>query len=328
MRAVLDYLVSHPASLGALIFVLITLLCTLLLCSYTYRITFKRRKRELGLYEGFSSESHGGHGERMRAMVKALADEPCETVQIRAKDGTWLRCRYYERRKGAPLQVQFHGYRSHPVRDFSGGGGFALRSGYNLALVYQRAHGESEGRSISFGVRESEDAVEWLNYFANRCGNVPIFAVGISMGAATVLLAGAKELPECVKGIIADCPYSDAESIIKRVAGKMGFPPRLVYPFIRLGGRIFGGFDVNLSSPIKAVKDWRVPVLLIHGEDDGFVPCSMSDRIHAEAKKHGQPIKYLTFKGADHGMSYIVDQERYEKEIVCFLSKLTNTDNE
>ena len=326
MRAVLEYLLGHPLLFGALIFILLTVLCTILLSYITYRITFKRKRREIGLYDGFTPESHGGHGARMKAMVVALAAEPYEAIEIRAKDGTRLCCRYYERQKGAPLQVQFHGYRSHPVRDFSGGGGFALRSGYNLALVYQRSHGESEGHAISFGVRESEDAVEWLNYFALRCGGVPIIAVGISMGAATVLLAAAKELPECVKGVIADCPYSDAESIIKRVAGKMGFPALPVYPFIRLGGRIFGGFDVNLSSPVRAARDWRVPVLLIHGEADGFVPCAMSDLIHAEAKKHGRSIRYLTFPGADHGMSYIVDQERYEKEIVDFLSRLTSTD--
>jgi pimeloyl-ACP methyl ester carboxylesterase len=226
----------------------------------------------------------------------------------------------YNRREGAPLQIQCHGYRSHPVRDFSGGGVSALKSGCNLCLIYQRAHGESEGRTICFGAKEREDLVLWVNYFTERLGKeVPIVLVGISMGAATVLLTSEMELPPSVKGVIADCPYSRACDIIKLVAKRMGFPSGMVYPFIRLGGLIFGRFDIEKAAPIDAIGRSRLPILLIHGEDDGFVPKAMSDALHAEAKRTGRRIRYLTFPGADHGMSYIVDTDRYEGEIRSFL---------
>ena len=139
------------------------------------------------------------------------------------------------------------------------------------------------------------------------------------MGAATVLMASGLELPENVKGIIADCPYSSPEEIIKKECGKMGLPPKLAYPFVRLGAMIFGGFDPSSATAKDAVKAAKVPILIIHGEADDFVPCSMSREI-IDACASDKTL--ITIPLAGHGVSYIVDRPLYEKSVEEFLKKI------
>ena len=99
------------------------------------------------------------------------------------------------------------------------------------------------------------------------------------MGAATVLMASELNLPENVVCIIADSPYSSPKAIIRKVCRDRHLPDWLAYPFIRIGAKIFGGVSIEECSAEDAVRNARIPILLIHGEDDRFVPCQMSKRI-------------------------------------------------
>ena len=190
--------------IGAGCFLVLTIACVFGLSAYGYRAAFRRRRQEIGLLDRLEDGSFGGQGARMRVMITDLDARSYEEIEISSEDGLTLRCRYYHLRDGAPLQIQCHGYRSHPVRDFSGGGAMALESGYNLALIYQRGHGRSEGRNITFGVLECRDLHSWISYFIDRQGpDIPIALVGISMGAATVINAAALPLPPSVKAVVA-----------------------------------------------------------------------------------------------------------------------------
>ena len=137
------------------------------------------------------------------------------------------------------------------------------------------------------------------------------------MGAATVLMAAGLDLPENVKGIIADCPYSSPRDIIRKVARDMHMPDRLAWPFVKIGGRVYGGFDVDEMDAARAVKQATVPILIIHGESDSFVPCEMSDIV----LENPALVMRYTFPGADHGFSYLVDTPRYRKIVTDFVEK-------
>ena len=108
-----------------------------------------------------------------------------------------------------------------------------------------------------------------------------------------------------------------------RVSRHMGFPPRLVFPFIRLGGLLFGRFDVAAASPIEAAAKINVPTVLIHGEADKFVPCYMSERIYAALPTENKLL--VTFPGAAHGVSFLSDNERYHKTVDPFVEAAINS---
>jgi len=119
-----------------------------------------------------------------------------------------------------------------------------------------------------------------------------------------------------VVGILADCGYTSSEAIIKKVMRDMHLPAGLLYPFARLGAKLFGGFDPNASSPIDAMKRCRLPIIFFHGDNDGYVPHSMSEENYAACVSEKK--KLVIVKGAGHGLCFPMDKEAYYKELDGF----------
>ena len=187
-------------------------------------------------------------------------------------------------------------------------------------MIEQRAHCSSEGKTISFGVNERQDCLDWTRYAVNRFGpETRILLMGISMGAASVLMASALPLPENVRGIIADCPYTSPKAIICEVARQRGLPGRVMWPFVELSARLYGRFSPSSADAVEAVKHASVPILLIHGEADSFVPCDMGRQI---AAANPSLIEFHTFPGAEHGISYLTDTPRYTEIVNQFCRRV------
>ncbi len=251
--------------------------------------------------------------------IDGAIDLPYENVYIVSHDGLRLHGKYYESKPGAPLAIFFHGYRSSGLRDFAGIMLLALNSGCNALVVDQRAHEDSEGRCLTFGILERQDCMCWVQYALDRWGNVPVLLGGLSMGASTVMMASNLPLPENVRGILADCGYTSPKEIIIKVMNDMKYPPALLYPFVKLGARIYGKFDLEAISSCEALAETKLPLLLVHGEDDKFVPCDMTRRNYAACNSE----KYLlTVPGAGHGISYLTDYETYRDIVLRFFNKI------
>ena len=305
-----------------IILIFLLILIVLLLIAYiSYRIAFYAPKRiadsEVGVPRG---EQYEKHRPGISKSVEEMLTRSFEPVTITSYDGKKLYARYYHVADNAPIQIFFHGYKSSAVLDCCGGSKLAEKLGQNALVVDQRSHGKSDGSSITFGIKERRDCLSWIDYARSRFGdNVKIILSGLSMGAATVLMATDLDLPKNVIGIIADCPYSSPKAIIRKVCKNMHLPAKIMYPFVKLGARLFGGFDLEESSALTAVTRAAIPVLLIHGEDDHFVPCDMSREIH---KSCASRIVFETIPGAGHGLSYMVAPERYEEVTVTFIKSI------
>ncbi len=283
-----------------------------------YRIAFRSpQKGQNDIYRLPPGEQYEPRADEMRGMIRRMAAEPCERVSITSRDGLKLRGRLYLRGgPEAPVDLCFHGWRATGLRDFSGGGLFLLGERHNVLLVDQRAQGDSEGRTMAFGVMERWDCLAWLEYIQNRLElRGPVTLYGVSMGAATVLLTSALPLPGNVRCIIADSPYSSPAAILGKVSRDMGLPEKPALAMMRFGAALFGGFSFDGVNCMEAVKHTRVPILLIHGEEDRFVPLEMSREI---AAANPEMIRLVTFPGAGHGLSYLTDTERYRHEVSEF----------
>ncbi len=264
-------------------------------------------------------EQYEALAEPMLKGIGELMQIPYEPVYITSRDGLKLYGRYYHFRDNGPVQLQFHGYRGNAIREYSGGYGMAMSMGYNAIVVDERAHGKSEGHTITFGVKERYDVLDWVAYTRERFGqDVKTILSGVSMGAATVLMASDLDLPDNVVAITADCSYSDPGAIIRKVCRDIKIPGWLAYPFVVLGGLIWGRFALWQSSPVKSVAGAKVPIHLIHGEDDRFVPCEMSREILAACTGKA---RLVTIPNAGHGLSYLVDRPKYEAVFTAFLKE-------
>lgn len=258
--------------------------------------------------------------EKLLAAVDTADAIPYEEVRIRSSDGLELFGRYYETAPGAPVQIQFHGYRGSPLRDFCVGLPLALEYGCNVLLIDERAHGKSQGKYLTFGVLERRDCLDWVNYVRQRFGeDTPVVLYGVSMGAATVMMAAGLDLPANVKGIIADCGYNSPREILIQVMTAVGYPKWPTYPLIRLGGRIFGGFDVEAASAETAMEKCTVPVLFIHGDEDRFVPCWMTRKDYEAC---AAPKTMVIVPGAPHAVSFVVAPDTYRAAVRGFLGDI------
>jgi pimeloyl-ACP methyl ester carboxylesterase len=284
----------------------------LLICYICYRMAYYAPPRK-PVPEGFIDLPPGKVYEpfydQMTQWVLENRKLPRQHFVITSFDGLELHASYYEFAPGAPLEIMFHGYRGNAERDLPGGVQRCFACRRSALVVDQRCAGRSGGKTITFGIREHRDCLSWVDFALKHFGpDVKIILTGISMGAATVLMAAGEELPENVLGILADCGYSTPKAIMQKVIKDMGLPPKLCWPFVKWGAKIFGGFDPEENSPMDAMTRCKRKVIFFHGEADGFVPCYMSREVYDAC-----PTKkaIYTVPGADHGLSYPADMEGY-----------------
>lgn len=246
-----------------------------------------------------------------------LISHNARDVTIQSHDGLTLHGLWVpaENPKGTLLFA--HGYRSTYLVDFGPAFNFYHSLGLNLLIPSQRCHGKSQGKYITFGVRESEDMLGWIEFHNRKFGSQPVILSGMSMGASTVLYLADRDLPPNVRGIIADCGFTSPKEIMASVFRRVTHLPAGVSLFATdLFARILAGFRLNEKDTQKSLIGSRVPVLMVHGTADTFVPCEMSQRGYAACTGQKQ---LLLVEGAEHGVSFLVDRERYREAIVNFL---------
>ncbi len=254
-------------------------------------------------------EQYEPYAESILRGVNSILSERYELVSVQSFDGLRLYGKYYHVADEAPLTIFFHGYRSGSIRDGNRIFLLSKERGYNVLMVDQRAHGQSEGMVMTFGIKERWDCLRWIDYANERFGkDISIVLAGMSMGASTVLMAAGEVLPDNVCCIIADSPFSAPKEIIQTVIKSKGLPVGLLYQLAKFSAKLYGDFDLEETSAKEAVKKCTIPMLLIHGDDDHFVPCHMGLACYEACESEKQ---LLLVKGAGHGLSYCVDAKTY-----------------
>lgn len=308
--------IALPILAGALF----VALCTMCVCFFmTFYATKKiRNPREenptppQSFYDSYRAQ--------MIEWQKAVRKMEHKEYTIISHDSLKLRGKFYEHKPGATIELMFHGYKGTAERDLCGGVHRCFEIGHSAFIVDHRAAGASDGRVITFGVKESLDAVLWANFIVENIDpDAKIIMTGISMGAATVLTAASMDLPKNVIGILADCGYTSTKDIIKKVMRDIKLPADLLYPFVRLSARLFGGFDPEERSPIESMKKTRIPVIFFHGAADCFVPCYMSEQNFAACTSEKKRL--VITPDADHGLCFPIDTEGYLRELREFFEE-------
>ncbi len=257
--------------------------------------------------------------EYRNACAKSLFESPLEDISIKASDGETLvgHFKYVPGAKRTVIAV--HGWKSSWNRDFGMISELWDREECNVLYIEQRGQNRSGGKHMGFGLLERFDVLDWVRYIISRedVGSLPIYLHGISMGASTVLMSTGLELPENVKGIIADCGFTSPQEIWKHVVENnihfVFFGPlanEMCKRRINIGSK-------DYSCP-EALRTNKIPVLFIHGSDDNFVPVRMT---YENYKAAAGEKELLIVPGAGHGMSRFVDEKTYDEKVSLFFRK-------
>ena len=245
-----------------------------------------------------------------------------EDLYLTSFDGLRLHARFYKKGDGRRVVLLSHGFRSSARRDFAAV--FPLyyaALGCSLLVPDHRAHGESEGAYITYGIHERFDIRDWARLLTERAGgDVQIVLDGISMGATAVLMACGTDLPETVTGVVADCGFTSPWDIFSHILHGTfhlgNFP--ILYSIERMARRR-AHFGFRETTTALAMQHWTKPVLFVHGTADDFVPPAMTEAAYAACPAADKTL--ILVEGAMHGCSYLRDRARCEAALRQFFAK-------
>ena len=245
-------------------------------------------------------------------------EAPSETWQLVSSDGLHLVATHFrpERPRGNWVIIA-HGYGCTQENSYYLAARY-LAQGYDVLTPDLRSSGGSEGRFVTMGLRESGDIVGWAQEIAARSPEARIVLHGVSMGAATVMLAGAAEaLPSQVVAVVEDCGYTSAYDLLAyQMEASFRLPSFPGMNLLDWRCRSRAGFSLREASPVDAVRHARVPVLFIHGTADTLVPSSMAETLYAACTSEK---KLLLVPDAIHSAAAQKAPELYDRTVAAFL---------
>lgn len=192
--------------------------------------------------------------------------------------------------------------------------------GFNVVLPDCRGHGNSEGDYIGMGWHDRKDVITWCEKIINANADAEIVLYGISMGAATVMMATGEALPENIKCVIEDCGYTSVYDEFKyQLKNMYKFIP--TFPILDIVGLLCNfraGYGFRKASALKQIKKCKIPVLFIHGGNDKFVPTEMVYKLFQNAKCKKD---ILIVDNAGHAVAAMIDEKKYWNKVFSFIKE-------
>ena len=279
-----------------------------------FDLAFKRHPIEKKLQRGgFIPEKL--MGERLPELTatvgkyrKLLKQIPHEELFLETQDGLRLKGWFFDA-GSKKTAIIVHGFNSIGWSDGVAQAYRFFERGYNVLISDNRACGESEGKYLTFGIRESEDTARWAELISKRVENGKIVLLGISLGGATVCMCSALDVPG-LKAVVADCPYTNMRTEFEFV-NKLFLhfiPKRSLDAAERLAKKKLG-FDFTTESPLTSIAKAKCPVLFVHGKADTFIPYSTSEELYAACPTEKQ---LLLVENCGHGGAQLAGDDYFD----------------
>ncbi|WJY28270.1 alpha/beta hydrolase [Sporosarcina trichiuri] len=252
-----------------------------------------------------------------------VADQDFEQLTMTSRDGIELNGYFLPAAKpSGKLVILTHGYLGNAKQMGLFGMFYYQELGYNLFMPDARGHGKSGGTYYGFGWPDRLDLIDWTDLLVGKLGQqTEIVYHGLSMGAATVLMAsGEQDLPKQVKAIVADSPYGSVYQLFAYQMDRMFHLP--AFPLLdstSLITKLRAGYFFREASAFRAVRHTDVPILYIHGDSDTFVPLKNALELYNST---ASSTELLVVEGANHGESYAKEPELYKEKVEQFLGNL------
>lgn len=300
-----------------ILFAIIIIFLIIMYFQFINTFTNRKKLQSILLPDG----SYAKYVDTIRKNVEFFETVEKEEVYVTSFDNLKLKGYFISGGENNKILIFFHGFKSSYKTDLTNAKQYIDR-GYSILTIEQRGHGGSEGKFITFGVLERYDCVSWINYAVDRFGSeIEILLVGVSMGAATIMMASELNLPKQVKGMVADCGFTNPKQEISHcIRHYYRLPAFPLVNILNFYCKIFAKFSLSEASCDRALCTSNIPILMVHGDGDDFVPYSCSLTNFNACKMDNKEL--LTIKCDVHAASYLENTELYLSKLNNFLNSI------
>lgn len=250
---------------------------------------------------------------------------PKEEISIKSYDNITLKGMFIPSidKESTNLAIVVHGYHAN-LEDMIIIAKLYSDLGFKVMLLDMRGHGLSQGTFTTLGHYEKYDIKKWIHFALRTYGATDsILLHGVSMGASTIFLSSTLRLPQNVKFIVADSGFDNLLKMLwtntKPVVARFFLPGVSILSF--LSRRFFLG-SINVH---KAVKNNKIPLMIIHGEQDDKIPFTVGKSLYEISKV---PYKeFFPVPNCKHGLGYVVDKPGYEARLIKQLKQFFSIKN-
>lgn len=244
-----------------------------------------------------------------------------EPIEIRMEDGSYIHGDYSKNENEIGIMIIAHGYTWNREGSLKYAQ-FFYKHGFSILIYDERGHGENKTKFTTMGYKEGRDIVNIIEYCREKYGkDIPIGLHGESMGGASVLEA-MKYHPD-INFVIDDCGYSSLRKLLLHKMKQAHIPSIFIHGSNIMLKWLYK-FSMEDVVPKDCVKDSDIPLLIIHGANDDFVPPDEGKEIF-EARKDGSEFHLVP--GADHAQSYQVNPQAYEEICMSFINNVLRREN-
>lgn len=254
---------------------------------------------------------------KVHESVDEISKKTHEILEITSNDNLKLKAIYYPNEiKTNVTVICVHGYTSHAQREWAYPGLFYLSLGYNVLVPYQRAHGLSEGKYLSFGALEHFDMIEWIKEINELYPNGKIIIHGLSMGGKIVLDLSSTTLDNVIC-LISDAPSTSIESFFKNVSKEVfkTNSDKIASYAIKRFKKEFG-YDVKDFESLDIISNSKYPLLLSAGSNE-----HLEDLFTTIKNINPNDTDIIILPNCSHGNGMYKKTILYQNRIKDFINK-------
>ena len=192
-------------------------------------------------------------------------------------------------------------------------------SGVNVLVIDQRAHGLSEGKYSTGGIKEAEDVSLWMEYMHKEHNQKYIYLHGICVGTCVAIMVSTKYKTDYLKAVILDSAFISYKEIYKNHYLESGHKLFPVYYQIWFWFKFFTKCNINDSNPEMYMPRFDLPVLFLWGTKDVYCLPEKSKILYEKCASNQKEIEW--FEGAEHSRVRLSNEEHYDGLVSDFLAR-------
>ena len=192
-------------------------------------------------------------------------------------------------------------------------------NGVNVLVIDQRAHGLSEGKYSTGGIKEAEDVSLWMEYMHNEHNQKYIYLHGICVGTCVAIMVSTKYKTDYLKAVILDSAFISYKEIYKNHYLESGHKLFPVYYQIWFWFKFFTKCNINDSNPEMYMSKFDLPVLFLWGTKDVYCLPEKSKILYEKCASNQKEIEW--FEGAEHSRVRLSNEEHYDGLVSDFLAR-------